>query len=75
MCHASHVSRVSPYLVSHVSHNLVHSEQLLLCDPESSVLSTSTDIFWVKNRHGVISQKTGKFNFRNISVSQQTVSH
>jgi hypothetical protein len=72
---SSHVSCVSQYLVSHVSHDFVHSELLLLCDPETAVLSRSTDISWVKNLHGVIPQKTGNFNFINISVSQQTVNH
>jgi len=66
---------VSPYLVSHVSHDFVHSELLLLCDPETAVLSRSTDISLVKIRHGVISQKTGNSNFGNISVSQRTVNH
>ena len=61
---SSYVSRFFPPLVSHVSHDFVHSE---LCDPETAVLSRSTDISWVKNsQHGVISQKT---------LSQETVSH
>lgn len=72
MCHlshiysyiSSHVSRVSSNLVSHVSHDFVHSE---FCDPETAVRSRSTDFSWVKkSRHGVISQKT---------LSQQRVSH
>lgn len=67
---SSHVSRVSSFLLSHVSHVFVHSE---FCAPETAVLNRPTDISWVKGLHGVISQKTGNFNTRNISVRQLTV--
>jgi len=38
---SSHASRVSSYLVNHVSHFFVPIE---LCDPETAVISRSTEI-------------------------------